>query len=109
MNPRSDTSFVWYNLIMYAKVAWEGVIKYMKISTLLAHTLLHGFNQTWGAREFFVGGIRSNQLELETAMYIGTLNVVFSVTCHLELRNTISIYCISHILPIDVKLVVWTL
>ena len=38
-----------------------------------------------------------------------TLNIIFSVTYYLELCNAISIYCISHILPTNVKLVVWTL
>ena len=38
-----------------------------------------------------------------------TLNIIFSVTYYLELHNAISIYCASHILPTDVKLVVWTL
>ena len=31
-----------------------------------------------------------------------------SVTSYLELRNAISVYCISRILPADIKLVVWT-
>ena len=38
-----------------------------------------------------------------------TLNVIFRVTYYLESRNAISIYCRSHILPTNVKLVVWTL
>ena len=40
---------------------------------------------------------------------INTLNIVFSVTYYLELCNTIYIYCIYHILPKNVKLVVWIL
>ena len=35
--------------------------------------------------------------------------MVFSVTHYLKLHNAISIYCTSHILPTNVKLVVWTL
>ena len=38
-----------------------------------------------------------------------TLNMIFSVTFYLELHNATSIYCISCILPTDVRLVVWTL
>ena len=36
-----------------------------------------------------------------------TLNIVFSITYYLELLNAVSIYCISHILPIILELVVW--
>jgi hypothetical protein len=38
-----------------------------------------------------------------------TLNMIFSVTEYMELRNAISIYCTSHILWTNNKLVVWTL
>ena len=38
-----------------------------------------------------------------------TLNMIFNVTYYLELHNAIFICCISHILPTNVKLVVWTL
>ena len=38
-----------------------------------------------------------------------TLNMIFSVTYYLKLQNAISIYYISHILPTNVKLIVWTL
>jgi hypothetical protein len=31
-------------------------------------------------------------------MDVSTLNMTFSVTCYLELRDTISNYCASHIL-----------
>ena len=37
------------------------------------------------------------------------LNIAFSVTDCLELRNAIDVYCISHILSTNVKLVVWML
>ena len=36
-----------------------------------------------------------------------TLDFVFSVTYYLELRNAITVCCISHFLPTKVKLVVW--
>lgn len=35
---------------MYAKVAWERVVRFIKISAYLAKALLKGFNQTWEAR-----------------------------------------------------------
>ena len=38
-----------------------------------------------------------------------TLNMVFSVSYYLELHDVIFIYCRSHILPANVKLVVWIL
>ena len=41
-------------------------------------------------------------------LYLG-LYIVLSVTYYLELRNTIFMYCISRVLPTNVKLVLWTL
>lgn len=38
-----------------------------------------------------------------------TVNMIFNVTCYLGLCSAISVYCISHILLKNVKLVVWTL
>ena len=38
-----------------------------------------------------------------------TIYMIFSVIYYLELRNATYIYYISHILPTNVKLVVWTL
>jgi hypothetical protein len=38
-----------------------------------------------------------------------TLLIVFSVTYYLELCNAVTIYCISHLSPTKVKLVVRTL
>ena len=35
-----------------------------------------------------------------------TLNMIFSVTYYMDLCHVICIYCISHILPTNVKLVV---
>ena len=40
---------------------------------------------------------------------VTTLNLIFSVTYYLELRNAITVNCSSHFLPTKVKLVVWTL
>ena len=37
-------------MIVYAKGAWEHVIKQIKICRLSAMTMLQGFDQTWGAR-----------------------------------------------------------
>ena len=39
---------------------------------------------------------------------LGTQNMIFSATYCLDLRNAIFIYYTSHILPTNVKLVVWT-
>lgn len=43
-------------------------------------------------------------------MYVpkSTLNIVHSITYYLGFHNTISIYCVSHILPTNIELVVWT-
>jgi hypothetical protein len=38
-----------------------------------------------------------------------TLNIAFSVTYYMELRNALTIYCIYHFMLAKVKLVVWTL
>ena len=38
-----------------------------------------------------------------------TLSIVISVTYYMKFCNAISSYCISHIFPKNVKLVVWTL
>lgn len=40
---------------------------------------------------------------------LATLNMICSITYYLDLRNAIStFYCVSHILPTNAKLVVWT-
>ena len=41
---------IWDKLIVYAKVAWERVIKQIKISSYSAKAMLQGFDQTWGPR-----------------------------------------------------------
>jgi hypothetical protein len=46
---------------------------------------------------------------LNVLVECATLNMIFCVTYYLELHNAISIYCTSHILPTNVKLVVWLL
>ena len=38
-----------------------------------------------------------------------TLNILFSATQYLKLHIGVNIYCISHILPTNMKLVVWVL
>ena len=38
-----------------------------------------------------------------------TQNMIFGVNDYLKLQNAIHLYYISHILPANVKLVVWTL
>jgi hypothetical protein len=38
-----------------------------------------------------------------------TLSVVFGLTYYLELRNVLSLYCISHTLSTNVNVVVWKL
>ena len=41
---------IWDELILYAKSAWERVLKQIKISKFLMVGLLQSFDQTWGAR-----------------------------------------------------------
>jgi hypothetical protein len=38
-----------------------------------------------------------------------TQNLIVSVTCYLELRNAVVVYCASQFLPTWVELVGWTL
>jgi hypothetical protein len=40
----------WDELIMYAKTAWERVLKQIKISKFSAVSMLQGFDKTWGAK-----------------------------------------------------------
>jgi len=44
-----------------------------------------------------------------TGASITTLNMTFIVTYNMELCNAISIYCMFHVSPEYVKLIVWTL
>ena len=39
---------IWDDLLMYAKVAWERVVNFVKISIYLAEALRVGFDQTRG-------------------------------------------------------------
>ena len=41
---------IWDKLILYAKVAWEHVLKHIKTSAFSALGLLQGFDNTWGTR-----------------------------------------------------------
>ena len=47
---------IWDELIVYAKVAWERVIKQIKISSFSAKAMLQDFDLTWGAKNILVGG-----------------------------------------------------
>ena len=49
-------------LIMYAKAAWNWVIKQIKLSSFFAMALLEGFAKTWGARNVLC---RRNNLHIE--------------------------------------------
>lgn len=39
---------IWDELIIYAKAAWERVIKQIKINNFSTMAMLQGFDQTWG-------------------------------------------------------------
>ena len=41
---------IWDELIIYAKAAWERVIKQIKINNFSTMAMLQGFDQTWGTR-----------------------------------------------------------
>lgn len=41
---------IWDDLIMYAKVAWARLVKYINISVYSTEGLLKEFNDTWGMR-----------------------------------------------------------
>ena len=45
-----NNGMIWDELIIYAKVVWERVIKHIKISCFSATAMLQGFDKTWGAR-----------------------------------------------------------
>ena len=51
----------------------------------------------------------SNVHGLKSHVNLSTLNMIFSATYYLELRNAIIVYCAYHFLQTMVKLVVWTL
>jgi hypothetical protein len=53
---------IWDELIIYAKAAWERVIKHIKISSFSTVAMLQGFDQTWGARNVLC---RRNNLHIE--------------------------------------------
>ena len=47
-------------------------------------------------------------LQLVILEEITTLNIVFSATYYMEIRNTTTINCVYHFLQTKVELVVWT-
>ena len=53
--------------------------------------------------------IQKSDLCCPNIVSVTTLNMIFSVTYYLEVYNVIYVYCISHILPTNVELVLWTL
>ena len=53
---------IWDELLMYARAAWERVLKLIKISSFSAAALLEGFDRTWGARNILC---RRNNLKIE--------------------------------------------
>jgi hypothetical protein len=38
------------DLRMYANVAWDNVVKYVKVNASLVEALFKGFDETWGAK-----------------------------------------------------------
>jgi hypothetical protein len=46
---------VWDDLIIYAKVGWERLIKYVMINTYSSKALFTSFDETWGARNVLCG------------------------------------------------------
>lgn len=69
---------IWDNLIMYAKVAWARVVKFVKISIYLAKALLKGFDQSWGVRHIHCRKMRNERhLELGKTTYVGSLALWF--------------------------------
>jgi hypothetical protein len=53
---------IWDELIIYAKAAWNRVVKQIKISSFSAEAMLKGFDRTWGARSDLC---RRNNLHIE--------------------------------------------
>lgn len=41
---------IWGELIIYAKAAWERVLKQIKINIVSVAAMLQGFDKMWGAR-----------------------------------------------------------
>ena len=98
------------NLIFYMWV-FNIIIKVImeRIKSNLNNTLLQLLgvwpkNYGFSIPEHFFVYLTKRHLHSST-----TLNMKFSFTYYLELCNLVSIYCISHILSKNVKLIVWTL
>ena len=62
---------IWGDLIMYAKVAWERVVKFI-VSSYSTEALLKGFTQTWGARNVLCRTEVENHFELEVTTFLGS-------------------------------------
>ena len=63
---RQETKFkhcIWDELIIYAKAAWEWVIKQIKINSFSAAAMLQGFDKMWGARNVLC---RRNNLQISS-------------------------------------------
>ena len=50
MNDGMSQHWIWDELIIYAKAAWERVIKEIKTSKFTMAAMLQGSDQTWRAR-----------------------------------------------------------
>lgn len=65
---------IWDNLILYAKVAWDRVVKFVKISPYSAKPFSKALMKLGGLGMCFVDGLE-NHVELETPTYVGTWHV----------------------------------
>jgi hypothetical protein len=64
--------WIWDDLIVYVKAAWNRVIEQIKISSFSAAAMLQGFDKTWGARN--VGDtLFTYWVELEKATNLGSI------------------------------------
>ena len=68
----------------------------------------HGWGGDWGFTQTQLQALRCCQI-LAMDSGVATPIMIFGVTYYLELHNPVSIYCISHILPTKMNLVVWTI
>lgn len=73
---RHDTKvkhLIQYDAVLYAKAAWNRVVRYVYIATSLAEALLQSFNRTSEALKRFCVGVitRKKYLELKTTSYVG--------------------------------------
>ena len=71
---------IWDELILYAKAAWNKVLKQIKICPLSAMTTLQGFDQSWGGRGTFyvknttstLSGIGRRRVTLDSGSLVGS-------------------------------------